>query len=88
MPVWYSARKVRVSGVPISTSVPSTEEIAAAAVAIIWFMASETAEASSSVSSCESPAGSGSLAPIIAAASRRAPSSVITNTLPPVTPST
>ncbi len=80
---------MRVSGGPIWTSVSSTVEIAPAAVAIIWFMASDTAESSSSVSSVEpSAAGSGSPAPIIAAARRRAPSSVITNTLPPVTPST
>ena len=80
---------MRVSGVPISTSVPSTEEIAAAAVAIIWFMASddggelELGELGRAVGG-----GLGLGAPIIAAARRRAPSSVITNTLPPVTPST
>ena len=42
---------VRVSGVPISTSVPSTAEIAPAAEAIIWFIASDTADSSSSDSS-------------------------------------
>ena len=76
-----------VSGTPISTSVSSTVEIAPAAVAIIWLPASDTAESSSSVSSVASE-GSTSVWPIIAAARRRAPSSVITNTLPPVTPST
>ncbi len=79
--------KVLVSGVPISTSVPSTTEVAAAAEAIIWFMASETAESSSSESSVASGSSGWSM-PIIDAASSRAPSSVIRKTLPPVTPST
>ena len=79
--------KVLVSGVPISTSVPSTTEVAAAAEAIIWFMASETADSSSSESSAAS-GSSGSSMPIIEAASIFAPSSVIRKTLPPVTPST
>ena len=43
--------KVLVSGVRISTSVPSTDEVATAAEAIIWFMASDTADSSSSDSS-------------------------------------
>jgi hypothetical protein len=74
-----------VSGVPISTSVPSTDEIAIAAEAIIWFIASETADSSSSDSS-GAFGSSGSSMPIMAVASLRAPSSVMTNTLAPVTP--
>src|SRR3954451_6575881 len=50
-------------------------------------VAGDTAERSSSVSSTAASAA-GSPPPIIAAARRRAPSSVITNRLPPVTPST
>ena len=79
--------KLLVSGVPISTSVPSTSDVAAAAWAIIWFIASETAESSSSESSVAS-GSSGCSMPIIEAASIFAPSSVIRKTLPPVTPST
>ncbi len=74
-------------GAPISTSVPSTAEVAIAAEAIIWFIASATAESSSSDSS-EGASDSGASSPIMTVARRRAPSSVITNTLPPVTPST
>ena len=66
---------------------PSTTEVAAAAEAIIWFIASETADSSSSDSSVAS-GSSGSSMPIIEAARLRAPSSVIRKTLPPVTPST
>ena len=79
--------KVLVSGVEISTSVPRTTEVAAAAEAIIWFIASETADSSSSDSSVASGSSGWSM-PIIEAASSRAPSKVSRNTLPPVTPST
>ena len=78
---------MRVSGTPISTSVPSTAVVAPAAEAIIWFIASATAESSSSESSAAPAVSSGSM-PIMAAASLRAPSTVMTNRLPPVTPST
>ena len=73
-----------VSGVEISTSLPSTTDVAAAAEAIIWFMASETAESSSSESSSAS-GSSGSSIPIIDAARLRAPSSVIRKTLRMIT---
>src|SRR5437879_2674735 len=72
---------------PIPTSWPSTTEVAPAAAAIIWFIASPTADRSSSVSS-SSPASSPVSWPIMAAARRRAPRRLMAKTLPPVTPST
>ena len=73
---------------PISTSVPSTEDVAPAAEAIIWFIASRDGGELELGQLVGAPRSSGCSMPIIAAARRRAPSSVITNTLPPVTPST
>ena len=77
----------RICGGEISTSWPSTLEVASAAADIIWFMASPTALSPSSVSSAPSAVSAAPSAPM-AAASRRAPSTGSRKTLPPVTPST
>src|SRR3954451_5292936 len=77
----------RTSGGAISTSSSSPLLVASAAADIIWFIASPTALNSSSDSSPPASTSLGSI-PIMAAASRRAPSMPMTMTLPPVTPST
>ncbi len=79
----------RVSGGAISTSWLSTSPVALAAAANIWLAASATADSSSSLGS-PSPSSSpdATCASPIAAAIARAARSVISSTLPPVTPST